>query len=94
MSVTPPPPTRPPEGRPSFDFWRSLLDSIYQLWQRLNRTQLTIGETTIYTGEGTPENNQTGNVGDLFLRQDGGAGSTLWVKESGNGTNTGWSSVS
>ena len=31
-----------------------------------------------------------GNVGDLFLRTDGGAGSTLWVKESGNGANTGW----
>lgn len=28
-------------------------------------------------------------VGSLFLRTDGGAGSTLYVKESGAG-NTGW----
>lgn len=88
--TTTPPPTRPPEGRPTADFWRSLLDSIYQIWQRLNRTQLTIGESTIYTGAGSPENNQIGSVGDLWLRTDGGSNTTLYVKESGDDTDTGW----
>jgi hypothetical protein len=49
-----------------------------------------IGSATIRSGTGTPLGVVTGNIGDLFLRTDGGAGSTLYVKESGNGTNTGW----
>lgn len=42
-----------------------------------------------YSGEGTPEGAVTASVGALFTRTDGGAGSTLYVKESGTG-NTGW----
>ena len=41
------------------------------------------------SGTGTPESAVTGNVGDLFIRTDGGAGTVLYVKESGTG-NTGW----
>lgn len=44
---------------------------------------------TIRTGTGTPEAAVTAPVGSLFLRTDGGAGTTLYVKESGTG-NTGW----
>jgi hypothetical protein len=44
---------------------------------------------TIITGTGTPEGAQIANVGSLFLRTDGGAGTSLYVKESGTG-NTGW----
>lgn len=40
-------------------------------------------------GTGTPEGAVTGNVGDVFHRTDGGAGTTLYVKTSGTG-NTGW----
>jgi hypothetical protein len=43
----------------------------------------------IYSGTNTPENAVTATVGSLFLRTNGGAGSTLYVKESGSG-NTGW----
>lgn len=43
----------------------------------------------IYTGTGTPEGAITADVGSLFLRTDGGASTTLYVKESGTG-NTGW----
>lgn len=52
--------------------------------------RLKSGNAMISSGTGSPNGAVTGNVGDLFLRTDGGAGSTLWVKESGNGTNTGW----
>ena len=45
--------------------------------------------TFILQGEGTPETVVTANVGTVFLRTDGGAGTTLYVKESGTG-NTGW----
>lgn len=40
-------------------------------------------------GEGTPEGVVVAPVGTAYLRTDGGAGTTLYVKESGTG-NTGW----
>jgi hypothetical protein len=43
----------------------------------------------IRSGAGTPESAVTGNVCDLYLRTDGGANTTLYIKESGTG-NTGW----
>ncbi|GEM_PF-6663697 len=51
---------------------------------------IKLGGATVRSGTGGPNNTVTGNVGDLYLRTDGGSGSTLYVKESGNGTNTGW----
>ena len=44
------------------------------------------------TGAGTPEGNVVAPVGSLFLRTDGGAATTAYVKESGTG-NTGWVAV-
>jgi hypothetical protein len=41
------------------------------------------------SGSGTPEGAVTAPVGSLFTRTDGGASTTLYVKESGTG-NTGW----
>ena len=41
------------------------------------------------TGTGTPEGSVTASVGSLYTRSDGGASTTLYVKESGTG-NTGW----
>ncbi len=38
---------------------------------------------------GTPEGQISAPVGSIRLRTDGGAGTTLYVKESGTG-NTGW----
>ena len=43
----------------------------------------------IYSGTGSPETVVTAGVGSLYLRTDGGANTTLYVKESGAG-NTGW----
>jgi hypothetical protein len=42
-----------------------------------------------YAGTGDPENVVSAAVGSLFLRTDGGANTTLYVKQSGTG-NTGW----
>jgi len=47
------------------------------------------GIARIVTGTGSPESVVTARVGSLYLRQDGGAGTTLYVKESGT-SNTGW----
>ena len=43
----------------------------------------------IFTGTGSPEGAVTASVGSTFHRTDGGALSSFYVKESGNG-NTGW----
>jgi len=43
----------------------------------------------VYAGSGSPENAVAANVGSLYLRTDGGTGSTLYIKESGDGK-TGW----
>jgi hypothetical protein len=43
----------------------------------------------ILSGSGTPESSITAPIGSLYLRQDGGANTTLYVKESGT-SNTGW----
>jgi hypothetical protein len=43
----------------------------------------------ILAGAGTPEGSVAANVGSLYLRTDGGALTTLYIKESGAGA-TGW----
>jgi len=52
---------------------------------------ITIDGTSaeVKAGTGTPESSVTAAVGSIYLRTDGGANTTLYVKESGAG-NTGW----
>lgn len=47
------------------------------------------GVTEWSSGTGSPEGAVTSPVGSVYTRTDGGAGTTLYVKESGTG-NTGW----
>lgn len=42
-----------------------------------------------YSGTGTPEGVITAPIGARYRRIDGGAGTSLYIKESGTG-NTGW----
>ncbi len=51
---------------------------------------LNLAGTLITQGTGSPNGAVTGNPGDLYLNKSGGAGTTLYVKESGSATNTGW----
>lgn len=41
-------------------------------------------------GSGSPAGVVTANRGTLYLRTDGGAGTTLYVKEANDGLATGW----
>jgi hypothetical protein len=52
-------------------------------------TQYDSQQPDIYFGTGSPEGVVTAPVGSLYIRTDGGSGTTLYVKESGAG-NTGW----
>jgi len=45
----------------------------------------------IFSGKGSPEGAVAAKIGSIYLRTDGGASTTLYVKESGSGiTKTGW----
>lgn len=46
-------------------------------------------QAAVLEGTGSPEGQVTAAVGTLYRRRDGGAGTTLYVKESGAGP-TGW----
>lgn len=51
------------------------------------------GPCQLSAGSGTPEGAVTGSPCDLFLRTNGGAGTILYIKETGSATNTGWAAV-
>lgn len=44
----------------------------------------------IKRGAGAPNGAVVGNVGDIYMQTDGASGATLWIKEAGNGNNSGW----
>lgn len=51
---------------------------------------IVLPDRLILTGSGTPEGVITASPPCVWLRTDGGASTTLYVKESGVNTNTGW----
>lgn len=56
---------------------------------KLNNAGATLS-ATISVGSGSPEGVVTANPGSLYLNLSGGANTSLFVKESGTATNTGW----
>ena len=54
-----------------------------------NQIAIRAGATKWYSSAGTPEGAVTAGVGSMYTDNTGGAGTTLYVKESGTG-NTGW----
>ena len=66
-------------------------------WRATNGTLLgnltasgTVTASNFKRGTGSPESVVTGTRGDIYTRTDGGANTTLYVKETGDATNTGW----
>lgn len=47
----------------------------------------------VLSGAGDPEGVVVGSPGDLYLNTSGGTGTSVYTKESGVGTNTGWTVV-
>lgn len=56
----------------------------------LQTSPIRVGNVHIYSGRNTPSGVVKARVGDLFLRTNGGTSTTLYVKESGDDTLTGW----
>jgi len=59
-------------------------DREWQKWARETH------DMRLLFGAGSPLNVVTADIGTLYLRTDGGAGTTLYVKEANNGLSTGW----
>ena len=55
-----------------------------------NEGEVVLGGARVLAGNGVPNAAVVGSPGDLYVDKDGGAGVTLYVKESGVGTDTGW----
>lgn len=51
---------------------------------------LNVGGCRIVTGSGVPNGTVTGYPCWIYLNTNGGAGTTLYIKETGANTNTGW----
>ncbi len=62
--------------------------SVSGLYVRIAGNASTFGVNVI-SGADTPEGNVTARAGSMYLRSDGGASTTLYIKTSGTG-NTGW----
>lgn len=54
-----------------------------------NDLEMTSGGPILTVGSGSPESVVTADVGSIYMRTDGGASTSIYVKESGTG-NTGW----
>jgi hypothetical protein len=51
---------------------------------------IVLNGNRIRSGSGNPNGSVNGSPGEMYLNTSGGAGTTLWIKEAGAGTNTGW----
>ncbi|MMZ58869.1 Phage tail fiber repeat protein [compost metagenome] len=71
------------------------VDGVGTIWFRdADGSMVTLQsiKAAILSGNGSPEGAVSASVGTLFRRLDGGANTTLYVKQSGAG-NTGWRAV-
>lgn len=77
------------------DQWRTETQS-YPFASMIGGQGLTIGSgivaptTQIISGAGSPQGVVTADIGSLYLRTDGGANTTLYIKEANNGSSVGW----
>lgn len=69
---------------------KRLLPSLYDTFRRIVAAVNTLEDSRVLRGAGSPLNVVVANIGTLYVRTDGGAGSTLYVKEANSGASTGW----
>ena len=69
---------------------KRLLSSLYDTFRRIVAAVNTLEDSRVLRGAGSPEGAVVAKVGALYARTDGGTGTTLYVKETGDNTDTGW----
>jgi hypothetical protein len=79
------------EALPDFRMTRATGSGGNEVFYQVKKNYMKLGNAQIYTGTGDPNGQIASAVGSLYIRTDGGAGTTLYVKESGAyNINTGW----
>lgn len=66
-----------------------LVTALYDVLRKIVNTVNSLWDGRTLSGAGSPEGVVTAGVGTLYRRTDGGANTTLYVKESGSGS-SGW----
>jgi hypothetical protein len=64
--------------------------SLREVTAKFRSLENVLSKLPISFGLGDPENVIVADIGSLHLRLDGGVGTTLYIKESGDETATGW----
>lgn len=69
---------------------RFVAEAIEAVEDDVARSPVTVGASRIHSGYGSPEGRVSGQIGDLYLRLDGGATTTLYVKQAATIPQIGW----
>ena len=69
---------------------QQLIVSLYDFLRRVVLSVNALDDTRVLRGIGTPEGAVVAKIGRLYVDSAGGAGVTLYVKESGDMTANGW----
>jgi hypothetical protein len=69
---------------------QQLIVSLYDFLRRVVGSVNSLDDARVLRGIGSPEGVVVAKIGRLYVNASGGAGTTLYVKESGDMTNTGW----
>lgn len=67
-----------------------LIVRLYDLFREYARAVNDLDDRSVLRGEGTPEGVVTANRGRIYVRTDGAASTTLYVKTADDGQATGW----
>lgn len=68
-----------------------LIVRLYDLFREYGRAVNDLDDRSVLRGEGSPEGVVVANRGRLYVRTDGAALTTLYVKTADDGLATGWS---
>jgi hypothetical protein len=82
----PQPPRRAPETPEDAETWYRDVTR----WMGLITAKL---EGSVIEGDGSPEGAVPARIGTVFVRRDGGAGTSCYIKEADDGAATGWAAV-
>jgi hypothetical protein len=67
-----------------------LVTSLYDVLRQIVRAVNGLNDTRVLRGAGSPEGVVTANRGRMYVRTDGAAATTLYVKTADDGQATGW----
>ncbi len=75
------------------DTWTAVRDALRKVQLNLEKlaAAASVPQGVLFgPAAGSPNGAVRASPGAIYLRRDGGAGATLYVKETGVNTNTGW----